>query len=176
MWFKIDLSGIVLELQIRGYSSLRNEDEYVRWCRTDFSFSSKSWLSYRKTDDEVMDCGEIEGLAFRIDKLLKDELDSVTKMSCIEPDFLFIFQPKRDIRNDPNVAYVAPGHEIEDIHMEWRIAFWDDGLTENYLSVRLYRQDLELFKAYLYLVMGKNDMSSPEIINMINCGMLYGSL
>lgn len=46
-------------------------------------------------------------------------------------------------------GYVAPGHEFQDIYVEWRVFFWDDGLTENYLNVTLYRDDIIAFRDFL---------------------------
>ncbi len=39
-------------------------------------------------------------------------------MEFIEPDFKFIFVPKRDLRNDPRYACIKEGYEIADIYME----------------------------------------------------------
>ena len=55
----------------------------------------------------------------------------------MEPDFNFVLTPKQDVRLNPKVLYVRPGCEIVDIDMEWKISFWHDGLTANYLSVTL---------------------------------------
>lgn len=44
----------------------------------------------------------------------------------MEPDFVFLLYPIKDLRTDPKYTYVAPGHEFQDIYVEWRVFFWDD--------------------------------------------------
>ncbi len=70
-------------------------------------------------------------------------------MPCIEPDFCFILYPKRDLRDDPKYTYVQPGYEIEDIYLEWRIYFWNEGLTDNFLNFTLNRDEIIKFRDYL---------------------------
>lgn len=174
MWLKMDLDGVILDIQIRGYVPSSKEDWDSQWCKTDFSFSSGQWLNYRKEDDEVFLSCEIEELSSTIDKLLKDELHEIAEIACIEPDFHFFFHPKRDLRKDPAYTYVREGFEIEDIHAECTIAFWHEGLTDNYLSVSLDRHDLICLRSYLLLIMGKLGEESPEITQMLGKGILYG--
>ena len=56
--------------------------------------------------------------------------------------------------------------------MEWKISFWYDGLTDNYLSVALDRTDMECFLLYLRLVMGEVQESSPEIKALMGKGII----
>lgn len=58
--------------------------------------------------DEVVDIEE------KLTMLLNDELNEITEITCIEPDFIFILHPKRDLREDPRYTYVREGYEIED--------------------------------------------------------------
>lgn len=134
MWLKLDLSGIKLSMQIRNYRKVSDDDWDSVWCKTDFAFVSDEWLNYRKDNDEVFLAREIEDLAKSLDDLLNDRLNAPTEFNCIEPDFNFILNPKKDLRLDPKVLYVRPGCEIVDIDMEWKISFLDEGLTDNYLS------------------------------------------
>ena len=105
--------------------------------------------------------------------LLNDRLTAPTEFNCIEPDFNFILNPKKDLRLDPKVLYVRPGCEIVDIDMEWKISFLDEGLTDNYLSVSLVRSDIECLLSYLRLVMGEVQESAPEIKALMNKGVVY---
>ena len=172
MWLKLDLSGIKLSMQIRNYRKVSADDWDSTWCKTDFAFVSDDWLNYRKENDEVFLAREIEDLAKSLDDLLNDRLTAPTEFNCIEPDFNFILNPKKDLRLDPKVLYVRPGCEIVDIDMEWKISFWHDGLTANYLSVTLNRTDIESLLLYLRLVMGEVRESSPEIKALISKGVI----
>lgn len=174
MWLKIDLNGIVLHLQIKDYKPSKHEIWDEQWCRTDYSFASEPWLNYQKTSDEVFLSCEVEQLAGSIQKLLHDELVEITEIECVEPDFRFVLHPKRDLRNDPKYTYIAPGYEIEDIYMEWTVAFWNDGLTDNFLSVTLYRCDLEYLLIYLNLITGSLKRQNTIIADLIDKGIIYG--
>ena len=172
MWLRLDLSGIELSLQIRNYAKPLKDDEDSTWCKTDFSFVSSGWLNYRKENDEVFLAWEIEALAKSLDDLLNDRLESPAEFNCIEPDFNFILNPKNDLRLDPKVLYVRPGCEIVDIDMEWKISFWHEGLTDNYLSVTLDRPHIECLLLYMRLVMGEVEENSPEIQALVRNGIL----
>lgn len=174
MWFKIDLNGIILQLQFREYRPSKKEIWDEQWCKTDFSFASEPWLNYHQENGEVFLSCEVEELADRIDKLLHDRLQEKTEVELIEPDFHFILYPKRDLRNDPKYAYIKPGHEIADIYMKWTVTFWNEGLTDNYLSVTLDRADMEYLLNYLHLVMGKLSRKDSLIADMIDKGIIYG--
>lgn len=167
MRLKIDLNGIMLCLKIRGYTPSTQDDWDSQWCNVDFSFSSGNWLDYHRENDEVLLSCEVETLADSIEKLLNDQIDKVTEISCIEPDFNFILHPKRDLREDPKYTYVREGYEIADIYMEWTVTFWNEGLTDNYLSVTLDREDMKVLLAYLKYVIGKFAARDPEISDLI---------
>ena len=172
MWLKLDLSGIRLSMRIKNYRKTSEEDWLSVWCKTDFSFVADKWLNYCENDGEVFLAREIEDLAKSLDDLLNDRLDAPTEFNCMEPDFNFVLTPKRDVRLNPKVLYVRPGCEIVDIDMEWKISFWHDGLTANYLSVTLNRTDIESLLLYLRLVMGEVRESSPEIKALISKGVI----
>ena len=167
MRLKIDLNGIMLRLKIKGYTPSTRDDWDSQWCNVDFSFSSGNWLDYHRENDEVLLSCEVETLADSIEKLLNDQIDKVTEISCIEPDFNFILHPKRDLREDPKYTYVREGYEIADIYMEWTVTFWNEGLTDNYLSVTLDREDMKVLLAYLKYVIGKFAARDPEISDLI---------
>ena len=56
--------------------------------------------------------------------------------------------------------------------MEWKISFWHEGLTDNYLSVTLDRPHIECLLLYLRLVMGEVEENSPEIQALVRNGIL----
>jgi hypothetical protein len=58
--------------------------------------------------------------------------------------------------------------------MEWVVLFWNDGLTNNYLSMEFDRDDIEHLLNYLEMIMGSIDKQSETITEMINKGIIYG--
>ena len=84
----------------------------------------------------------MDALAAGMTELLDGTIAEPCEITFLEPDFVFMLYPQKDLRNDPAYTYVAPGHEIQDIYAEWRIFFWNDGLTENFLSINLARDDI----------------------------------
>jgi hypothetical protein len=174
MWLKLDLDGIIFQLQIRGYRPSTTGNCDSQWCRIGLSLTSRNWLNYIIENNEVLLSSEVQTLAENLEKLLNDELNEISRIGCIEPDFKFILHPKKDLRNDPRYIYVREGCEIVDISMEWVVFFWNGGLTNNYLSVEFDRDDIEYLFNYLNMVMGNIDKKSETIANMINKGLIYG--
>lgn len=174
MWLKLDIDGIIFRLQIHGYRPPTTENWDSQWCRIDLSLASRNWLNYIIENDEVLLSCEVQTLAESLEKLLNDGLNEISEIECIEPDFKFILHPKKDLRNDPKYVYVREGYEIEDISMEWVVSFWNDGLTNNYLSMEFDRDDIEYLSNYLNMVMGNIDKKSETITDMINKGLIYG--
>lgn len=173
MWLKLDIDGIIARLQIRNYVRVPDDDWDSTWCKTDFSFISEPWLNYCKENDEVFLASEIDSFKNTLESFLNDQLTEQTEYECIEPDFCFVLNPKKDLRLDPRCTYVPQGYEIVDIDMEWRISFWHDGLTANYLSVTLNRESIEYLLIYLKLITGELASEDRVIHRMIQAGVLY---
>ena len=152
MWFEINVSGIEVKLQINGYKPTDKDNWDSEWCRCDFLFASGDWLNYHKENDEVLLCSEVEELADAFTELLDNKLSEVKEIICIEPDFVFELYPQMDLREDPKYTYVQSGYEIQDIYVEWKIYFWHGGLTDNYLTITLGREDVVRLRDYLKLV------------------------
>ncbi len=172
MWLNLNLSGIEMNIRIKGYAPSDKDKWDYQWCDVDFSFVSGSWLKYQRDNDEVLLSCEVEELAKSLDDLLADRLSEVKTIECIEPDFNFVLHPKRDLRDDPKYTYVAKGHEIVDIFMEMKIFFWDEGLTDNHLSIAFDRLDIQYLRNYLFLVMGKLGKADKEVNDMIEKDIL----
>lgn len=171
----MNLDGIIVKLQIQHYTKkeARIREEYDNWCKASFSFFAEPWLDYHKENKEIFLSFEIDELAQALDDLLHDKISQPTIVEFIEPDFLFELSPKEDLRDNPRVVYIRPGKEITDISMKWEISFWNDGLTANYLTLTLDREDMVNLKNYLWWVIGKYDETTPEIIAMKAKGILY---
>lgn len=167
MWLNLNLEGIELSLRIDNYKKTDNANWDTTWCKVDFSVVSKDWLNYHMDHDEVLLACEVDDLRDEIKDLLDDHILEQTEIECMEPDFKFILNPKKDLRKDPKMSYICPGYEIEDIDMRWHISFWHEGLTENYLSICLLRKELECFYCYLQLISGRISLDNPEVGRLI---------
>lgn len=162
MWLEMDVSGIEVKLRIKGYRPATKENWDSNWCRCDFLFASGDWLNYHKEDAEVLLSCEVEELEESLTKLLNNELSEVKEIDCIEPDFVFMLYPQRDLREDPKYTYVQPGYEMADIYVEWQIYFWNQGLTANYLTITLDREEIICLKNYFSDVINKKRVNETE--------------
>ncbi len=167
MKFSLNLNGIVMNLNIKGYEPYEKDKWEYQWCNVDFSFISAPWLNYKCDNDEVLLSCEVEELADSIDDLLTDKLSEVKTIKCIAPDFNFILNPKRDLRNNPSYTHIQKGCETQDIYMNMNIFFWYEGLTDNFLTVTFNRNDLQYLRNYLYLVIGKLNCDDKCIVDML---------
>lgn len=153
MRFEIDASGISVNLQINGYKPTNRDNWYRNWCNCDFMFSSEDWLNYHKENDEVLLSSEVEVMEEAFTELLENKLSAAKEIACIEPDFVFKLYPQRDLRDDPEYRFAQSGYVIQDIYLEWKIYFWHEGLTDNYLTITLYRDEIVRLRDYLSAIM-----------------------
>lgn len=155
MSFILDLSGIELKLDIRGYDKNYDKTSDNSWCECDFSFRARPWLDYEIKNDELLLSSEVDELSESLTKLLKGEFCEhceCYEFWCLESDFAFKLYPQKDLREDPKYAYVAPGYEFQDIYLEWCVYLWHDYCTENFITFTLQREDIEKLRDYLISV------------------------
>lgn len=136
-------------LRIDNYQSPAKHSYGDWWCDCGFSFRFESKINYNVEHDELLMPEEIDSLAAALTELLDGNITVPTEEAMTEPDFVFMLYPQKDLRTDPKYTYIAPGYEIQDIYVEWRIFFWDDGLTSNYLTITLDREDILSFRDFL---------------------------
>lgn len=151
MALSLDLCGIQLDFAVQNYKASASDGRFTKWCNVDFHIRSEDWLDY-KIDGELLMHDEVDELLSRMDGILDGGVGEPTVWECIEPDFSFTFHPQNDLTRDPRYTYVAPGHEIEDIKLEWSVYFWDGGLTQNRLTLVLSRKDILALRQYLISV------------------------
>lgn len=142
----LDVHGIRLEFSVNEYR--RKESAYEDWCDVDFHIQSGQWLDYHITG-ELLLRADVDGILSGIDRLVTSGVDAPYEWPCTEPDFHFMFHPPKDLTKDPKYTYVAPGYEIEDIKLEWSVYFWDRGLTDNRLTLTLFRRQITALREYL---------------------------
>lgn len=155
MWFELDASGIKIKLQINGYRQTNKDNWDSGWCKCDFFFSSDDWLNYHEEDYYVLLSSDVDELENILTKLLDNKISEVEQMVCSRPDFIFKLYPQKDLRNDPKYIYIHPGYEIQDIHLEWKIFFWNGEITANYLTITLERDEIVKLRDYLSAVINR---------------------
>lgn len=158
MWVKLGLCGIVLSLQVNGYQKTGEDSWYDTWCAVDFSVTSEPWLCYHMHNEEVLLASEIDHLSNALHALLHGRLSAPMNFSCVEPDFNFVLNPQKGGC------------------MDWKISFWHNGLTANYLSVELGRADIESLYIYLMVITGAIKPDAPEVIRQRNQGIISDQL
>lgn len=175
MKLRMDLNGIITTIKITGYAPSKGWDTDC-WCRIDYSYTSEPWLNYAHEDDELFMPHEIEYIVERLKDFVSGEINEVVRLGFIEPDLSFIFYPSKMVYENKTYS-MRPAYPTNDIQMDWRIRFWhrENGLTDNYLSMRMGRQDIEALLLYLRFVIGEVNISDKNIQKMIHYGYFLDS-
>ncbi len=174
MWIKFDLDGMIFEFRISNYIPNQTIDDC--WANVSYYFCFQDVIKYSANTCELLLNYEVDEIRDYIEKLLNDKLKESISYECIEPSFNFIFNPKYDIRNDPNILYVKPGHEVVDIEVELKVNLWNGRLTANYFSTTLYRKEIEYLYLYLSLVTKKIGIKDVRIQELLTAGIIYGEI
>ena len=172
MWLKLDLEGMKVQLQIKGYEPSSRDHWDFQWCKVDFTFVFPGCLNYMKQDDEVLLSCEVEELEAKLDDFINDKIIKSETLEFIEPDFVFEFQPGYNMEEAGVCSYAAPGHEMSAAFMVWKVRLWQDGLTDNYFSTTLEKEDMRILRDYLRLVVGKLGKDSIEIRELVAKGII----
>lgn len=171
MWVKFDLQGMKFEFKVEKH--IPNQTIDGKWAEISFGFKFKNIIKYSTYKNEVLLSSEVDDIRDYMEKLLEDKLDKEVFYKCIEPDFEFIFSPKYDVRNDPDVIWVKSGNEIRDIEMKLKVNLWNDGLTCNYFSTSFARDEIEIFYLYLSLIINKIYKNDDRINKLLKTGIIY---
>ena len=171
MWLKLNLDGTILYFNVRGYRKSTDSNWTDEWCSVEINVRSGNWLSYSQSGELLLAC-EVEEILSLFKDLIEDKITESKEVEFIEPDFKFILNPKKDLRDDPRYTYVKPGHEIVDIDAEFRVFFWDGGLTANYLSLRMDREDITAFITYLSVITKQINKADDSVQSLIKDGNL----
>ncbi len=146
-----------MEFAVRYYEEPSNDkDIYDQWCQCDFYFKHSSGMEYKHFDDSTLISAEIDQMEQLFTELLEGEITEVKELPFVEPDFIFYLIPDESVRQQ-NDTFTYNLHSYKDISMEWRIYFWDGGLTDNYMTLILDRDDITALRDYLREVQGKKN-------------------
>ena len=174
MWLRLDLEGMKVQLQIKGYQPSSRDYWDFQWCKVDFAFAFPECINYTKQDDEVLLSCEVEELEAKLDDFINDKIIKSETLEFIEPDFVFELRPGYNKVEAGVCSYAAPGHEMSAAFMAWKVRLWQDGLTDNYFSTTLDKEDMRILRDYLRLVMGKLSKDCIEIRELVAKGMIGG--
>ncbi len=171
MWLKLNLDGIKLYFKISGYKKTNPEKWDDEWCGVELTIQSENWLNYSQSGGLLLAC-EVEEILSLLEDLIDDRISEQKEVEFIEPDFKFILNPKKDLRENSRYTYVKPGCEIIDIDVEFRVSFWNGGLTANYLSLCMDRSDILVFITYLKTVTNQISKTDVSVQDMLKNGTL----
>lgn len=82
--------------------------------------------------------------------LINSSFKSSKHISLIEPDFSFVLHPSRLVKNNISGELITI-----DCYAEWRVNFWNKGLTDNFLSIELDNKEIIKLRDYLRKVINK---------------------
>ena len=89
MWFKYNINGITIQLQITEYQKTdpQNWDDF--WCHIVLYLESPPWLSFHMEDECLLSC-EIDNLIHYLTLFCNHQLSETTTIECVEPNFSFV--------------------------------------------------------------------------------------
>lgn len=169
MKIRMNIDGVLFELNITDYRKSVNKDELDEWSKTDLLLKSR-YLSYHIDNDEILLVDEIEEIRDNLKLLLDGKMDEKTEMSFIEPDISLVLFPNKNIIN-PLFARLR-GKDPFYVQLEMKVNIWDEVQTGNSFSMILDRQNIENLKTYLELITGEIDYNDKAVRKMIKSGIL----
>ena len=161
MWFHSDFDGIKIFLKISNYKNTNPDNWDEEWCYVDMTVQSKNWLNYKQSG-ELLECYEIDIILSQLEALTENKIVERTEIDFLEPDLKLILIPILDNDTNTVIYYEA----------EFQVFFWNDGLTDNYLSLHMYDDDIDAFIIYLKYVTRKISKTDPSLQKLLDCGIL----
>lgn len=146
--FRCNADGIKIKLSFNKLTS--DNFLYDDWSVCSFSFVGDGWLNYSKNNRESFLVPEIILLEKELTGLINSSYKSSKHISLIEPDFSFVLYPSKSVKNKISGELIA-----KDYYAEWRVNFWNKGLTDNFLSIELDNKEIIKLRDYLRKVLNK---------------------
>lgn len=121
MWFKYNINGITIQLQITEYQKTdpQNWDDF--WCHIVLYLESPPWLSFHMEDECLLSC-EIDNLIHYLTLFCNHQLSETTTIECVEPNFSFVLNAKEHTVNwnifsgqtkEPSQAIICRWHYMK---------------------------------------------------------------
>lgn len=156
MRLRLDLQGMRIDLEIKGYHNSNSNNKFDNWCQVSYSFVFPDCINYSKQDDEILLSCEVEDLKEMLDDFIDGKITEKITQGFIEPDFEFVFIPPRNKFETGECVCATTGFEMSPPVVEWKIQLWDGGLTDNYFSTTLTMEEIKAFRDYLSKVIDNN--------------------
>ena len=158
MWLRLDLDGVEMYLRIQGFRESASPDEDA-WCRVSLHLQSP-WLHY-DLDEHILCSEEVKWLSKTIEDAFDKRLPKNEELEFIEPNIRFIFS-----------CLDAEGELTRPPMADLQVFFWNGYPTDNYLSLRFDKADLDALRQYLRLVTGEADLSDPRVRFWLDKGVI----
>lgn len=147
--------GLDVILCIRGYREPNRQTNEKNWLKIDLEILADDRVILQKKDRECLLSSEIDSLIDLINRIRISEKDAFVTEAFNEPDMTFEFT---------NI-----GSEFERlIEGRWDVSLDKFGLSSHTISINLNHKEIELLRAYLLFVTGRQNRESFEVNRWIN--------
>lgn len=145
MGLKLTWKEMELSLEIRGYRTPREHDDWDNWCKVDLNVKVGDYIDYSVIDDEMLMSREALSLLSGLEKLLDGGLTKHMQIGFVEPDLTFELYPRSTL-----------GKAELDVWAEMLIALRlkDTNYNGAVLTLPFERGDIEELLKYLKGVVG----------------------
>lgn len=145
MGLKLNWKEMEFSLEIRGYRTPRERDDWDNWCKVDLNVKVGDYIDYSVIDDEMLMSREALSLLSGLEKLLDGGLTKQMQIGFIEPDLTFELYPRSTL-----------GEDELDVWAELLIALRlkDTNYNGAMLTLPFERGDIEELLKYLKGVVG----------------------
>lgn len=145
MGLKLTWKEMELSLEIRGYRTPREHDDWDNWCKVDLNVKVGDYMDYSVVNDEMLMSCEVQALICDLEKLLNGSITKQTQIGFIEPDLTFELYPRSTL-----------GEDELDVWAELLIALRlkDTNYNGAVLTLPFERGDIEELLKYLKGVVG----------------------
>ena len=172
MRLRLIISDVDVQMKISGWRTEQSgQNWWDDWCDIDLSLNSR-YLHYSPRG-EILMSGEVMGLCDAFEDLLSGKMSGDENLHFAEPDMEFRLRPAKRMLDTAGCAAQKNGDGNSDVNADWIINFWSaDGLGSNAFTMGLAREELQSICTYLRLVTGRVQSDAPEILDMLEQGIL----
>lgn len=165
MWLKLNIEGFIVYFQIKGYKPSRSGYSDDLWCDIKLTVEYGNDFKIHRSGG-LLYSDEIEHLLMKLQDLLANRIQNAEEIDFMEPDFVFVLDSQLNLLNDINER------NNRGIFVDFQVHFWNGILTENYLSLRLYKENIEYLLYYIKLVTRQLKKTDKDITDLIEKGVI----